>query len=273
MPLPEHVLRFWRAMDSCFGSVRPTSWGAVVTDARFPAIWDANYGRVDVPTSGLAPDEVVPVVRDAVAGIGADLLHLVCFAPDPDDGLLPALVSRGHRLSWDAVLELAAADPADPASAPVEELAPDRELFARVRASFELFGVEGEPARTQLGRIEEQVLTPAGKRWFGVRDGGRIEALGALVVLEGVGYIDNIATFPAARGRGYAGAVTARIAREARAAGVDHVFLIADPGEPAVLRLYGRLGFREIGRIASTKGPLGDGDRTAPGLRERQVNG
>jgi ribosomal protein S18 acetylase RimI-like enzyme len=255
VPLPEHLLRFWRAVDACFGAVRPMPWGAVVTDGRFPAIWDANYGRIDVPTTGLAPDEVLPVVRDAVAAIGGDLLHLVCFWPDPADGLLPALVERGHRLAWDAVLELAG-DASAPRPVPVEELEPGAELFARIRATFELFGIEGEPARGQLARIEEQVLTPAGKRWFGVREGGHIEALGALLVLEGVGYVDNVATFPAARGRGYASAITARIATEALGAGAEHVLLFADPDEPAVLRLYGRLGFRELGRIASTKGPL-----------------
>ncbi len=32
--------------------------------------------------------------------------------------------------------------------------------------------------------------------------------------------------------------------------------LFADPDAPAVLRLYERLGFREVGRIAATKGPI-----------------
>ena len=46
-PIPAHVLRFWRALDAMLGSVQLTSWGAIVTDERYPAVWDANYARVD----------------------------------------------------------------------------------------------------------------------------------------------------------------------------------------------------------------------------------
>jgi ribosomal protein S18 acetylase RimI-like enzyme len=127
-----------------------------------------------------------------------------------------------------------------------------------VTASFALFGVEPTEAIGQLQTIERDVLVPGGKRWFGVRgDDGALAALGALHLLEGVGYIDNVATVPAARGRGYASAITARIVREARARGAGTVFLLADPGDEPVVRLYRRLGFRELGRLASTKGPLG----------------
>ena len=136
------------------------------------------------------------------------------------------------------------------------ELEPGPELWATVRDSFELFGVEGEDARLQLARIEEEVLTPAGKRWFGVRQGGRIVASAALMVFDHVGHVDNVTTFPRARGRGFATAIAARIVAEAPAAGAEDLMLFADPDAPAVLRLYERLGFREAGRIAATRGPL-----------------
>ncbi|MFN8232070.1 MAG: hypothetical protein U0V56_00825 [Actinomycetota bacterium] len=58
MPLPDRVLRFWRALDAHFGSVLPTTWGAVVTDGRFPAIWDANYARVDVASDAVTHGDV-----------------------------------------------------------------------------------------------------------------------------------------------------------------------------------------------------------------------
>jgi hypothetical protein len=34
------------------------------------------------------------------------------------------------------------------------------------------------------------------------------------------------------------------------------VWLMADPDQDAVRRMYGRLGFRDAGRLASTKGPI-----------------
>ena len=138
----------------------------------------------------------------------------------------------------------------------VVEFDPSPALWARVGASFGHFGVDDAEHRGQLLRIEEDVLTPAGKRWFGVADDGEVVAMGALLVLEGVGYVDNVMTFPEARGRGFATAITACIVHEAREAGAEHVMLFADPDDPAVIRMYERLGFREVGRLASTKGPV-----------------
>jgi len=96
-----------------------------------------------------------------------------------------------------------------------------------------------------------------GKRWFGVRNSaGTVVSLAALVVLEGVGYLDNVVTFPEARGQGYASAVTARAIAEARTSGAEHVWLLAEPADAPVLRLYERLGFREVGKLAATRGPI-----------------
>ena len=100
-------------------------------------------------------------------------------------------------------------------------------------------------------------MLPGGKRWFGVRDDrGTIVSVAALVLLEEVGYVDNVATFPQARGRGYASAATGSVIDAARKTGVEGIFLLADPDEPAVVRMYERLGFRGAGRLASTRGPV-----------------
>ena len=75
-------------------------------------------------------------------------------------------------------------------------------------------------------------------------------ALGALVLLAGLGYVDHVVTFPEARGRGHARAIVSRIVHEARAAGAGRIFLLVDPEGP--VSLYERLGFHEATRIAST---------------------
>ncbi len=111
----------------------------------------------------------------------------------------------------------------------------------------------------QLRRIEEETFSTEHKRWLGVRDDdGAIVALAALVQLEGVGYLDNVATFPEARGRGMASAIVSRAIELARGSGAEHVSLFADPNALPVVRMYERLGFREVGRLASTKGPVAD---------------
>ena len=261
MPIPAHVLRFWRSLDELFANVRPMPWGAVVTDGRFPRIWDANYARIDEPVEDLTAAEVaaalLPALR-AVGAVGADAFHVVTFHPEATTGLLAELSSRGDRLTWDLVMDLdpSTRPPAETAVA-VREHPDDDHLWGAVGSSFALFGIEPEEAVAQLQTIERDVLAPGGKRWFGVDDErGRPMSLGALLVLDGVGYVDNVATEPQARGRGYATAVTARIVREARRAGAAHVWLLVDPDDKLVVRLYERLGFRRAGMLGSTRGPL-----------------
>lgn len=260
--VPEHVHRFWRALDALFSDVQPTWWGAVVTDGRFPRIWDANYARIDEPAASLRAADVEEELLPALAAAGVDVLHVVSFHPDVTTGLLSELSSRGHRLTWDLVMDTdddASAVSARVAEVAVEELEPDEELWDRVADSLALFGVEPGEAVAQLRLIEADVLARGGKRWFGVRDpDGALVSLGALLLLEGVGYVDNVVTFPQARGRGYASAVTARIVEEAQGDGAEHVCLFADPGDAAVVRMYRRLGFRDAGTLAATRGPVPD---------------
>jgi len=256
--VPDHVLRFWRALDALVAEVRPTPWGAIVIDAGSPQIWDSNYARLDRPTAVRVADlerELLP----ALATAGVEVEHVVTFHHEVHEELLAELSTRGHRIGWDAVLDLPpSTHPSAVTPGPaVEELPPGEELWDAVLTSFRVFGVEPEAAMEQLLRIERDLLAAGGKRWFGVRDGaGRVVSLGALVLLEGIGYVDNVATIPEARGRGAAGAITRRIVAEARAAGAGRTFLLADPDEPVVLGLYDRIGFRDVGRLASTRGPV-----------------
>ncbi len=259
VPVPDHVHRFWKALDELFARVRPTRWGAVITDGRYPRIWDTNYARVDVADDSLRLADVEGELLPSLHEAGASTFHVVTFHPEDTTPLLAELSSRGHRLSWDLVMN---ADPARSIEAPnpsidVEEVPPSEELWASVAASFALFGVDPGEAVEQLRGIEQDVLVPGGKRWFAIRDEtGAIASLAALLTLGAVGYVDNVATFPHARRRGYAAALTARIVHEARQTGATNVCLFADPDDEAVIRLYGGLGFEEAGRLASTRGPL-----------------
>ena len=258
MPLPDHVTRFWRALDDRFGRVEPTWWGAVVTDARYPAIWDANYARIDVAGDDLTATDVEAELLPALGDVGTRIMHVVSFDPEATGPLLAELSTRGHRLTFDLVMDLVDR-PAEPASEEiaVEELPRDAIPWERVAASFGLFGVEGPDEVAQLRDIERDVLVPSGKRWFAVRDeGGDAVSVGAVIVLEGVAYLDNIATFPGSRGRGLATAIASRMIDEAFAAGAAHACLFADPDAREIVRMYERLGFRGVGRLASTRGPI-----------------
>jgi ribosomal protein S18 acetylase RimI-like enzyme len=258
MPVPEHIHRFWKALDERLFHAEPTWWGAVVTEARFPAIWDLNYARIDAAAPDLTLREVAGALLPALAEGGTDTFHVVSFSPEETTGLLVELSTLGHTLSWDLVMDLTTEPTVVAADVHVEPLEPGEELWSRVEESLGLFG--NDPAASQqLRSIEEETFAAGHKRWLGVRDDeGVIVALAALVLLEGVGYLDNVATFPQARGRGLASSIVTRAIELAYEAGADHVSLFADPDTAPVVRMYEQLGFREVGRLPSTRGPVAD---------------
>jgi predicted GNAT family acetyltransferase len=85
-------------------------------------------------------------------------------------------------------------------------------------------------------------------RFFGVEVDGEIVAWSDLYLAQGVGQVEDVATASEHRGKGYATAVVLRAAEEARRAGADLIFLVADdydwPKE-----LYARLGFDAVGCV------------------------
>jgi len=254
--IPDHVLRFWRSLDHLFGSVEPTWWGAVVTDGRYPAVWDVNYARVDAATGELSLAEVEATLLPGLEEAGATVEHLVTFHPDDTEPLLRELTARGHRLTWDLVMDLDE-EPPDDGLRRADQIPAGPDLWDSVGASFALFGVDRDDVVAQLIAVERDVLAPGGKRWFGIRDDdGTIVSLGALLMLEDVAYIDNVATFERARGQGLASAVTTAMVRAATMAGASHVCLLADPDAGSVVAMYERIGFRGVGRLAATRGPV-----------------
>lgn len=251
----EPLLRFWRALDLAFESVEPAWWGGVVADSRFPGIWDVNYARVETDDAALSLGEVESSLLPVMDRIGARHTHMVVFHPEQLTALLSEASTRGDRLSWDTAMELRGQAPDAPSAIDVDEVDPrDPSFGPAYRGSLGEFQITEEDAIRQLEDIERDVLIPAGKRWFAVREAGRPRALGSLIGMEGVGYVDHVVTFPEARRRGYAGAVVRRIAEEARRSDLDHLYLLAEPGAEAAA-LYERLGFEAIAHIASTLRP------------------
>ena len=258
MSLPDDLIRFWRALDDRLSSVAPTRWGALVTDGRFPAIWDANYARIDSPVEGLRLLEVSDVLVPALERVGAQTFHVVSFFPEETRDVLAELSLRGHTLSWDVVMRFDGDTAPHDRSIVVEELRTGAELWDTVQASLSLFEITDPEAVRQLRRLEKEVLS-SNKRWFGVREDDELVSVAALVELAGVGYLDNVATFPRARGKGYGSALVACAVDTALAGAAEHVYLLADPDGP--VRMYERLGFREVGRLGSTRGPIPTIDR------------
>jgi GNAT superfamily N-acetyltransferase len=91
-------------------------------------------------------------------------------------------------------------------------------------------------------------LDPGAEPTWGAFDaGGLVGVARASVRLPGVWVVSGVFVDPASRGRGHGEAIVRAVVSEAAAVGASAGLYAWDPGGPA-LRLYARLGFREVGR-------------------------
>jgi ribosomal protein S18 acetylase RimI-like enzyme len=250
MPDLEPLLRFWRAQDELFDRVELTWWGAVVSDPRYPHIQEPNYARVET-LQPVTLGEIEAALLPALERSTCHRAHVVIFFPEQQTDLLTEASTRGDRLVWDLVMEYRGGIDARLDGSVDEVTDFDDAFWSSYRASLRHFDVGDEDVLDELEAIEREVLLPAGRRWYVVRNAASEPvAFAALLVLEGVGYIDHVVTLPEARRRGHATAITRRILAEAQASGTDRTYLLAEPDGVAA-GMYERLGFRRVTHLAS----------------------
>jgi ribosomal protein S18 acetylase RimI-like enzyme len=106
----------------------------------------------------------------------------------------------------------------------------------------------GKPPGPMLDDYARRVA--AGQAWV-LEEGGM---LAGVVVLEEVGndvlLLDNVAVAPSAQGKGFGRALIAFAEAEAHRRGRGEVRLYTNVAMTENLALYGRLGFRETGRVS-----------------------
>ena len=245
----EPLLRYWRAQDALFDRVEPAWWGAVVSDPRYPRVQEPNYARVETEQP-VRLDEVEEALLPAMARCGVRRAHVVVFRPEDQTDLLVDASSRGDPILWDVVMEHSG-DTASDREPRIEEIEALDDAFWRAhRESLAWFDVKDAGVVEEIESIERDVLVPAGRRWFTVRQDGASVAFAALLVLDGVGYVDHVVTFPRARRRGFASALARHAASESATAGAERTYLLAERDGPATA-LYERIGFGPVTTIAS----------------------
>jgi ribosomal protein S18 acetylase RimI-like enzyme len=250
----EPLLRFWRAQDELFDRVEPAWWGAVVSDPRYRRIQEPNYARVET-RDPVRLEEIEELLLPAMDRSGAVQAHVVIFRPEEQTELVVEASTRGERISWDLVMaHPGGGGGGDPRVREAHEL--DARFWAAHRASMRWFDIVDEEVLDELQAIERDLLVPAGRRWFVVTGNQGVDALAALMVLDGVGYLDHVVTFPRARRRGLASALTRHALAAAHAAGAERTYLLAEPGGIAA-GLYEEIGFSPVTQIASWISELG----------------
>lgn len=225
--------------------VIPFRFGHAYFNNAYPRVWVLNTLVVE-GTKEVDPGELAAEAEL----LHTDAGHAHRRAVVLDDAVGTRLEPFFRRIGWeierDVWMAYRGRGEREVDSAPVEEttreeLLPFREAIART----EPWAEDDEVVREVLAAGELWQRTGVA-RYFAVRVDG-VPVAGAELYSDGrIAQIEDVATLPAYRGRGYASAAVQRAVEEALAAGHELVFIVADDGDWPK-KLYARLGFEEIG--------------------------
>jgi ribosomal protein S18 acetylase RimI-like enzyme len=247
----ERVLRSiaWRE-DATSTRIERSPLGVAVFNEEFARYWDGNFLRVD-----RFADATLDALLDEVDRRFATFDHREIVVLDDEHG---ARLAAGFRdAGWEVgpLLLMTARRPSERASTvPIETW-----TFEQIRPLL----VEGNLEAVDGMTREDAEMDAAIRRVFEERTGarffvglidGRPAGYCELYVHDGVAELDNVHTLVRARGRGVASALVHHAVEEARAAGADLVFLIADDADWPK-ELYAKLGFDPLGRYWQFRRP------------------
>lgn len=223
--------------------VHPINAGWVVLTPSLPAVWSLNQLRVAAP---LGFEEALALADEHLDGTG--FRHLAV----EHQGAGPVLEERFRAAGWRVDRELVmvlSAPPSRSADTSVVVDAGEDEMITIMRRWHGEDRHLHADELAQLVAFSRREARACGDRLLGVRGGdGPLSAITKLRSAGRTAQVEDVYTVPEARGRGYASALVSHAVALARADGHDLVFIVADATDWPQL-LYGRLGFRPLGRI------------------------
>jgi GNAT superfamily N-acetyltransferase len=239
----DRAFDFMIRADMAGSRVEPFRFGTTIVTPELPLRHDSNYLLVETLPDDISAAELVEEAERIQGAAGLE--HRLLFFRDASLGerLAPELVSLGWRYDRHVLM--------------AQRRQPERAVDTRIVS--EVTEAALRDARGRLIRsypwgtpeVARQLLAaklriPVEARFFAVIADGAVASYGDLYLDGEIAQVEDVATVPEHRGRGYASAVVLRAVEEARAAGAKLVFLVAD-AEDWPKELYRRLGFDEIG--------------------------
>jgi len=219
--------------------VRRIPVGAVVSTPTLPEVVGLNVVRVQDEDADAATVAAIADLEQAA------LPRRLIAAPGESIGsrLEPGLRQRGYDAHRDLVMVHRYGPPTSAREAgevSFERASPMLAAFRRTRSYADRPGIieqlAGLDARATRALAARDFCAPPGEPLAGCR----------LFTLDGSAQIEHVGTLPDARGRGLAGAAVRAAIAAAYAAGLDPIFILADPGEWTAA-WYARLGFEAVG--------------------------
>jgi GNAT superfamily N-acetyltransferase len=243
----ERALAFLALADKGGTRREPFAFGTAHFDDRIPLRWDSNFLLVENAPGDVGADELAAEAErvQGAAGLRHRKLEL------RDEQLGARLAPDFKRLGWTVHRTVVMAQQREPDRHPdlsvVEEVDAQalREPRAEQQRTYE-WGGDPEVAE-QLYRSKLLAAEQVSIRFFAVMADGRPVSWTDLYLDGPTAQVEDVATLEPYRGRGYASAVVLRAVDEARRAGADLIFLLADD-EDWPKELYRKLGFDELGR-------------------------
>jgi GNAT superfamily N-acetyltransferase len=231
--------------------IGPWRWGTAFVDAAFPDVPDSNYVSIDAVAADATPARVVSDVERVRAALGIRHRRVIVQDIALADRLAPAFEEAGWRIERYRLMVhrrvTARARPAPDAA----EVSLVEFLRFRDALEAETQGTD-EPLRAHHA-YAEKIHGSVGTRCFLSWIGGCAVSGCVLWTHFEDAQLDSVATLPAFRVRGAAGAAIAAAVEAARTAGASwiHLYTLSETGP---IGLYHRLGFDDVGSIAEFVG-------------------
>jgi ribosomal protein S18 acetylase RimI-like enzyme len=238
----ERAFAFMRRGDVRGTHEQPFRFGTAVFTPELPRRFDSNLLYVDQPVTTAA--ELVDE-GDRLFG-EAGLAHRAILFRHADEGDRVAAELAG----WDREEHVVMAQlrrPAEPVDTSAVAEVGHEGLRAARRAMYGTYEWGTPDVADQLLDYKAVLARWVTLRGFGMLVDGEVVSYSDLYLDGADAQIEDVATLPEHRGHGHAKAVVTRGADEARAAGADFVFLVADANDWPK-ELYAKLGFDIVGR-------------------------
>jgi len=237
------VFAFLRAnLSRTADELRPIEAGCVVSSPSLPAVWSVNHVRVALP---LEFESVVDLADRQMERCR----YVQIVAENQETG--PALEQAFRAARWKTERELLMILSATPDRQADTSMVIDAgaaevtELMRRWYSEDERDPV----ALDQLVEFSRRESRACRDRLLGVRSSdGQLVAMSKLRSDGRTAQVEDVYTAPEARGRGFGRAVVSRAVEIALDAGHDVIFINADDNDWPK-ELYGRIGFRPLGRL------------------------
>jgi len=232
--------------DRLSDQTEPFRWGTALFNSQIPAIYDANFLRIERADDDITVEELLTEAERIMEPRG--LAHRKVSTADERLGerLAEGFAEAGWRV--DRLLFMAHRnEPKRDASVDVDEIV--GELHTRAKEGFSRRDphFQSEEEVRQMSLLAQMVFEVTDKRCFAAYAEGKIASVCELYSDGLTAQIEDVATFEEHRGKGLATAVVLRALHEARAWGHETIFLVAD-ADDWPKDLYEQLGFEGMRR-------------------------